>query len=72
MDFLDRDQALPLGLTMNLAQDIKAMEYFANLSDVQQAQIVDYIQSATNGEEAKQRIEEVVTRCHNDQNIISN
>ncbi|MEG0324973.1 MAG: hypothetical protein RR324_09165 [Cellulosilyticaceae bacterium] len=56
---------MPLGLTMSLAEDLEAMQTFSNLSATAQAQIVNYIQDSTTGDEAKSRIENAVKNLHN-------
>lgn len=63
---MERLQApdMPLGLTMSLAEDLEAMQTFGNLSPEGQAQIVNYIQGSTTGDEAKIRIENVVEKLH--------
>lgn len=55
---------MPLGLTMSLAEDLEAMQTFSNLPSSAQAQIVNYIQGSTTGDEAKVRIENVVNKLH--------
>lgn len=65
MDFSERG-VLPIGFSMTLAQDVKAMTNFASLSDIQKEQLVEYIEGSTTGFEAKSRIVEVVNNLHND------
>lgn len=60
----------PLGLTMSLAEDLEAMQTFSNLSTPVQEQLVHYIQSSTTGDEAKNRIEDVVENLHNRRSIL--
>ncbi len=56
---------LPEGLGFRLALDMEAMKNFANLSDQGKEQLVDYIKSSTTGDEAKNRVTEVVRNLHN-------
>ncbi len=55
---------LPEGLGFRLALDMEAMKNFANLSDQGKEQLVDYIKSSTTGDEAKNRVTEVVRNLH--------
>ena len=55
---------MPLGLTMALAEDLEAMQTFSNLSTHEQSCVVNYIQGAMTGEEAKARIETAVDKLH--------
>lgn len=57
--------ALPIGFTMRLSQDLKAMENFAAMSEREKIEIVNYIQGATTGEEAEERVTSAVARLHN-------
>lgn len=52
---------LPLGLGMRLAQEPKAMDVFGAMDEGQKARVVQYVQAATTGNEAKERIETAVT-----------
>ena len=56
---------LPEGLGFRLALDMEAMKNFANLSDQGKEQVVDYIKGSTTGDEAKNRVTEVVRNLHN-------
>ena len=56
---------LPEGLGFRLALDMEAMKNFANLSDQGKEQLVDYIKGSTTGDEAKNRVTEVVRNLHN-------
>jgi uncharacterized protein YdeI (YjbR/CyaY-like superfamily) len=51
---------LPLGFGMRLAQEPRAMDTFGILDEAGKARVVSYIQAATNGDEAKNRIETAV------------
>lgn len=65
MDFSERG-VLPVGFSMTLSQDVRAMTNFATLPDSQKEQLVEYIESSNTGYEAKSRIVEVVNNLHND------
>ncbi|MDF2906927.1 MAG: hypothetical protein K0R34_2248 [Herbinix sp.] len=56
---------LPEGLGFRLALDMEAMKNFVNLSDQGKEQLVDYIKGSTTGDEAKNRVTEVVRNLHN-------
>lgn len=60
MSLLDNEHQLPEGLGFRLALDLDAMTNFANLPKDKKDQLVSYIQSSTSGEDAKQRVTEVV------------
>ena len=55
--FEEDDDGLPLGLTMQLAEDVDAMSYFATLPKVQQEHLIQYIKEASTGDEAKRSID---------------
>ena len=65
----EEDDGLPLGLTMQLAEDVDAMSYFATLPKVEQEHLIQYIKEARTGDEARRRIDEVVELCHNRQSL---
>ncbi len=56
---------LPEGLGFRLALDMEAMKNFANLSDQGKEQLVNYIKGSATGDEAKNRVTEVVRNLHN-------
>jgi hypothetical protein len=56
---------LPEGLGFRLALDMDAMKNFVNLSDQGKEQVVDYIKGSTTGDEAKNRVTEVIRNLHN-------
>ena len=58
-------EQLPEGLGFRLAMDMKAMSSFANMPENNKKQMIDYIKSSTTGEEAKNRVTEVVSNLHN-------
>ncbi|MGL4343577.1 MAG: YdeI/OmpD-associated family protein, partial [Cellulosilyticaceae bacterium] len=66
---LGEDDGLPLGLTMSLAEDMEAMEYFAALPKTEQERLIEYIKGSQTGDEARKRIDEVVELCHNHQHF---
>jgi hypothetical protein len=49
---------------MRLAMDMEAMTNFVNLPDSSKKQMVDYIESSTTGEEAKNRVTESIRNLH--------
>lgn len=65
MSLIDNEHQLPVGLGMRLALDMAAMTNFANLPDNSKKQLVDYIEGSTTGDEAKNRVTEVVSNLHN-------
>lgn len=68
MDFRDFN-ALPEGLGFSLALDVDAMTNFVNLSDQTKEDVVHYIQMSDTGEQAKERIKQVVTRLRNGESV---
>ncbi|NLO09639.1 MAG: hypothetical protein GX129_07170 [Clostridiales bacterium] len=65
MSLIDGNSQLPVGLGMRLALDMKAMTNFSNLSDTKKQELINYIEGSTTGEEAKNRVTEVVSSLHN-------
>lgn len=65
MSLIDNEHQLPVGLGMRLALDMDAMKNFVNLPDTSKKQLVDYIEGSTTGDEAKNRVTEVVRNLHN-------
>ena len=51
---------MPLGLGMELMQHSGAMDRFSRLSDGEKAQIINYVQSSSSGDDAKARIARAV------------
>ena len=49
---------------MKLALDMDAMTNFVRLSDSGKKQLVDYIESSSTGDEARNRVSEVVSNLH--------
>jgi hypothetical protein len=64
MSLIDNEHQLPVGLGMRLALDMDAMTNFVNLPDNSKKQLVDYIEGSTTGDEAKNRVTEVVSNLH--------
>ncbi len=64
MSLIDNEHQLPVGLGMRLALDMDAMKSFVNLSDQSKKELVDYIEGSTTGDEAKNRVTEVVRNLH--------
>lgn len=60
MDVHDKN-AIPEGLGFSLALDIDAMTNFVNLPDSKKEELIQYIQSSTTGDEAKNRVKHVVS-----------
>lgn len=56
--------ALPIGFSLKLSQDLKAMENFTRLSYTEKESLVQYIQSSTTGEEAENRVNQAVYDLH--------
>ena len=65
MSLIDKEHQLPVGLGMRLALDMEAMTNFVQMSEQNKKQMVDYIESSTTGDEAKNRVTEVVRNLHN-------
>ncbi|NLL72108.1 MAG: hypothetical protein GX237_01085 [Clostridiales bacterium] len=65
MSLIDGRSEVPVGLGMRLALDMKAMNNFANLSDVKKRELISYIEGSTTGNDAKNRVTEVVSGLHN-------
>ncbi len=64
MTIVNAGTQLPEGLGFRLAMDTKAMTNFANLPEDKKQQMVDYIKGSTTGDEAKNRVAEVVNSLH--------
>ena len=65
MSLIDGNSQLPVGLGMRLALDMKAMTNFSNLPDSKKQELISYIEGSTTGDEAKNRVTEVVSSLHN-------
>ncbi len=64
MSLIDNQHQLPEGLGFRLALDMDAMKNFVNLPEQKKEQLVDYIKGSTTGDEAKNRVTEVVRNLH--------
>jgi uncharacterized protein YdeI (YjbR/CyaY-like superfamily) len=64
MTLIDGKSDMPIGLGMRLALEMKAMNNFANLSDQKKRELINYIEGAQTGEDAKNRVTEVVSNLH--------
>lgn len=69
MSDFNSPQDLPLGLMMQLGQDLEAMNTFSNLSDSEKEQMIDYIKGATTGDDAKARIHQVINALDHHQSL---
>lgn len=65
MTLIDGKSELPVGLGMRLALDMKAMTNFANLPEQKKKELVNYIKSSATGDDAENRITEVVSSLRN-------
>lgn len=65
MSLIDGRSQLPVGLGMRLALDMKAMTNFSNLPDTKKQEVISYIKGSTSGDDAKNRVTEVVSNLHN-------
>lgn len=64
MSLVDKDHQLPEGLGFRLALDMDAMTNFVKLPESNKQQLVDYIKGSTTGDEARNRVTEVVNNLH--------
>ena len=58
---------LPVGLGMRLAQEPRAMQAFASMTNAQKEAMIAYIQSGTTGDEAKARLHQAVSQLRDGQ-----
>ncbi len=65
MLLVDNQHQLPEGLGFRLALDMQAMTNFVNLSDSSKKDLIDYIKGSSTGDDAKNRVSEVVSNLHN-------
>ena len=65
MSLVDGKSEIPVGLGMRLSLDMKAMTNFSNLSEARKRELISYIEGSTTGEDAKNRVTEVVNSLHN-------
>lgn len=64
MSIVDGGSEIPVGLGMRLSLDMEAMKNFVNSSDERKQQMVDYISASTTGDDAKNRVTEVMRQLH--------
>ena len=64
MTLIDNKHQLPQGLGMRLALDMEAMTNFVHLPDERKNELVGYIESSSTGDEAKNRVAEVISSLH--------
>lgn len=64
MSLVDNEHQLPEGLGFRLALDMQAMTNFVNMPEEKKKQMVDYIQGSASGDEARNRVTEVVSNLH--------
>lgn len=61
MSIVNIDDTMPEGLGFRLAMDMQAMTNFVNLSNEKKQEVIQYIKESTTGDEAKNRVTEVVS-----------
>ncbi len=64
MSIVNMDHTIPEGLGFRLALDMQAMTNFVNLSETRKQELIDYIKGSTTGDEARNRVSEVVSNLH--------
>ncbi len=64
MSIVNIEHSLPEGLGFRLALDMKAMTNFVNLPDQKKQELVSYIQNSASGDEARNRVTEVISSLH--------
>lgn len=64
MSLVDKDHQLPEGLGFRLALDMDAMSNFVKLPESNKQQLVDYIKGSTSGDDARNRVTEVMNNLH--------
>lgn len=65
MSLVDNEHQLPEGLGFKLALDTKAMTNFVNTPEDNKKKMVEYIKGSSTGDEARNRVAEVVNSLHN-------
>ncbi len=55
---------LPIGLSMLLMEDPVAMQHFAAMAKEEKMQVLKYVESGVDGDDAQRRIEHTVTSLH--------
>lgn len=56
---------LPIGFSMSLAQNKKALDSYSNLSNEERERLNEYISSSLTSDEAKSRIENIISNLEN-------
>ncbi len=64
MSIVNMDNSMPEGLGFRLAMDMKAMANFVNLPDTKKEELISYIKGSTTGDDARNRVTEVVNSLH--------
>jgi hypothetical protein len=64
MSLVGGEQELPEGLGFRLALDMQAMTNYVNMPEDKKKQMVEYIRSSTTGDEARNRVSEVISNLH--------
>ncbi len=64
MSIVNMDHTMPEGLGFRLAMDMKAMTNFVNLPETKKQELINYIKGSTTGDEARNRVTEVVSSLH--------
>ncbi len=64
MSIVNMDNTMPEGLGFRLAMDMKAMTNFVNLPETKKQELIGYIKGSTTGDEARNRVTEVVNSLH--------
>lgn len=61
----EENEALPIGFTMSLAQNKKALDSYSKLSTEEKERLNEYISSSITSDEAKSRIENIILSLEN-------
>lgn len=69
MSIVNMDNSMPEGLGFRLAMDMKAMANFVNLPDTKKEELISYIKGSTTGDDARNRVTEVVNSLHSGTSI---
>ncbi|MCL2843084.1 MAG: YdeI/OmpD-associated family protein [Oscillospiraceae bacterium] len=62
---------LPLGLSMGLSMHPRAMDTFGKMTHQEKTAAIQYVQSATTGQDAKRRIENAIQQMEHGQTTLS-
>ena len=60
---------IPLGLGMQMAQDAEALNHFSNMTQPQRDGLIEYVQGAVTGDDAKHRIHAAIQGLKEGQTI---